>query len=93
MKRLTEIVRQTRKLHVEGGTPPHHHIVAAGLEAGSGRKPHDFPEPPTHPVALDGAANSPRNGKSNPGWPSVAAPALLHDKARHRNACTAGSGC
>jgi len=92
MKRAGKIFGEARKRHSEGGAPPDHHIVAAGRKAGSGRKPHDFLEPPAYPVALDGAAYSPRNGKTNPCRSLVAAPALLHDKPRGRNAGTGGGG-
>jgi hypothetical protein len=61
-----EILRQSRERKIEGGAPTDQHIVVPRPETFRVRKPHDFAQPPPHPVALDRIADLLRHRKTDP---------------------------
>ncbi len=80
------------KWNLQPGAPSDEDIVAAGIQASRGGKPHEFPQLPAQAVAFYRAANFPRHREADARWPAVAATALLDDKSRRRNAGSSGGG-
>jgi len=91
-QRSSEILRQPPIRQSERGAAPDHHIVAAGVEASRGRKPHNFPQLPAYPVTLDGAAYLLGNREADPDRTAIVALALLQDKTCRRGGGPGGSG-
>lgn len=66
IERARKILDQPRERKIEGGAPANHHIVAPRPEPSRVRKPHDFAQPPPHPITLDRIADLFRDRKSDP---------------------------
>jgi hypothetical protein len=82
IERVREILDQPCERPIEGGAPADQHIVVPQPKPFRVRKPHDFPQPPPHPVALDRIADLLRHRKTDPCRPGVGACAGLQNESR-----------
>jgi hypothetical protein len=68
-QRTREVLDEPGERQLKGSAPADQHIVIPRPEPVRVAKPHDFPQPAPHPIALDRIADLARNGKSDP-WRS-----------------------
>ena len=88
LERASEILDQSLERKVERGAPANQHIVVPRPEPSRVRKPHDFPQPPPHPIALDRIADLLRNREPDPRWAIVRTRAGLQHERRPRGSGT-----
>ena len=88
LERAREILDQSLERKLERGAPADQHIVVPRPEPSRVRKPHDFPQPPPHPIALDRIADLLRHREPDPRWAIVGARAGLQHERRPRGSGT-----
>ena len=65
-RRLVEIFGSSARRAATVPIAPDQHIIMTGPQSSRGRKPHDFAQPPPHPIALDRVADLLRHGEADP---------------------------
>jgi hypothetical protein len=87
-ERLVECPHHVAERYLERRLPSDQHVVMAGAKRGLGMKPHDFAQPPAHPVPLHGIAHLLGNREADPHEAAALAgfgeAQRLHDEAAAR---------
>jgi hypothetical protein len=92
-KRRMKSLRHFRESYSQSRPPADQYIIMAGTHgATSGRKSHNFAQPPANPVALDGATGLPGHGETDAHRAMISPMAPLEDKCPVRGSHAAGCG-